>query len=119
MRFAVYTFDGTIQRILDCPLSELPYNLAPDEGAEVCGPDVFDDTHWMGVDELVAIRPKEDYSLDALPLPCAVTIEGVEYPCTEQPTFEFDAPGRYLIRVDAGPRYLIKEFTLENSPLLA
>jgi hypothetical protein len=69
-----------------------------------------DDTHYVNLDGEPKIMPKEDYTLEALPLPCTVTIEEVEYLCTEQPTFEFNYPGTYTVSVDAGPRYLVKEF---------
>lgn len=59
------------------------------------------------------VYPAEDYSLAAVPLPCTITIEGVEYECHEQPVFEFDAPGTYVIKVDAGPRYLKKVFNYD------
>lgn len=62
------------------------------------------------------IKRRTDYTLNHLPLPCLVTIEGVEYEVTKQPTFEFDVPGTYTIQVDAGPRYLKKEFTLDYQP---
>lgn len=58
------------------------------------------------------LAPKADYTLDALPLPCTVTIEGVEYSVTEQPTFAFNYPGTYTISVDAGVRFLAKEFEI-------
>ena len=57
-----------------------------------------------------SILPKQDYELDCLPLPCTITIEGVSYHITEQPTFEFDVEGEYIIEVDAGVEYLKKEF---------
>ncbi len=59
--------------------------------------------------------PCADYLVGALPLPCTVTIEGVEYPCTAQPTFAFNYPGDYEIRVNAGFRYLEKTFVI-NQP---
>lgn len=59
------------------------------------------------------ILPKSDYTLDTLPLPCTLTIEGVDYYCTEQPTFEFNYPGVYKIKVDAGAAFLKKEFEID------
>ncbi len=53
---------------------------------------------------------REDYTLDALPIPCVATIEGVAYDITEQDSFEFEDPGIYVIEIDAGSRYLKKEF---------
>ncbi|MCT7656177.1 hypothetical protein MBH78_19185 [Oceanimonas sp. NS1] len=88
-------------------------NINPGESALPCSDGVDDDTHWVE-HATGTVRVKGDYPLNALPLPCTVTIEGVAYPCTEQPTFEFAAPGNYLIQVDAGPRYLKKEFSLDN-----
>lgn len=58
-------------------------------------------------------EPKKEFTLSALPLPCTVTIEGVEYLCKTQPVFEFDVPGTYQIAVDAGPRYLNKVFSYD------
>lgn len=57
-----------------------------------------------------------DYTLEALPLPCTVTIEGIDYPVTEQPTFEFNAEGVYTITVDAGYKYPVKEFEIDYQP---
>ena len=55
---------------------------------------------------------REDYTLDALPIPCVATIEGIVYEITEQKSFEFEDPGTYVIEIDAGSRYLKKEFTV-------
>lgn len=57
-----------------------------------------------------------DYEYGEMPLPCVITIDNKTYNITEQPTFEFDAPGTYTIKVDAGPRYLKKEFTIAYQP---
>lgn len=60
-------------------------------------------------------RACEDYSLDALPLPCEIVIEGVEYSVTEQPEFEFDAPGEYRVLVKPrNGQFKVKEFSIEN-----
>lgn len=61
--------------------------------------------------------PRIDYSIDALPLPCKVIIDGVEYDVTEQPTFEFDAPGTYLITVEPDdPKFMTKVFEYDYQP---
>lgn len=63
------------------------------------------------------VLKKESYELSALPLPCNIEIEGVAYGSVNtQPAFEFDAPGTYTIEVDAGPKYLRKEFTIDYQP---
>lgn len=73
-----------------------------------------DDTHYVELTHH-SIKPKQDYTLEALPLPCTVEIEGVRYPVEGQPDFEFDAPGRYEIEVDAGPAYLRKTFYVDQA----
>ncbi|GAA3704449.1 hypothetical protein GCM10022421_09070 [Oceanisphaera sediminis] len=115
--FALYLASGEITRLVDAPLFVVAAQLQEGELAAWVDDDVRDDTHW--IDDAATPQPKADYTLEALPIPCTVTIEGVEYHCTEQPEFEFDAPGTYVILVDAGPRYLRKEFNIENTPLLA
>lgn len=60
------------------------------------------------------VRLRKDYSFNALPLPCTLIIEGVEYPCNEQPEISFDAPGEFTVIVEAGGPYLRKEFRFEN-----
>jgi hypothetical protein len=76
---------------------------------------ISDEVHYVDLYTLTVLE-KQDFTLESLPLPCTVTIEGVEYPVTEQPTFEFSAPGIYLVQVDAGPAYLKKEFSLDYQP---
>lgn len=58
----------------------------------------------------MSIHPRQDYTLDALPLPCELTVEGQSYQVTEQPVFNFPLPGEYRIYVNAGVQYLEKEF---------
>ena len=65
--------------------------------------------HW--IDPVTRqVHALTDYTLDSLPLPCTLTIEGIEYACTEQPTFSFAQAGDYRIYVDAGPAYYKREF---------
>lgn len=116
MLYAIYSKEnGRINRLVSCPGSSLDLNVLAGEGVLPCPIGVTDATHYVK-DELGLVVPKEDYSLGCLPLPCTITIEGLTYNCTEQPTFEFDAPGIYTIRVDAGPMYLEKEFPLDYQP---
>ncbi len=63
----------------------------------------------------LTVKPRQDYSLDTLPLPCTLTIEGVQYPCEQQPELSFEQPGSYQISVDAGPAWLDKTFTIEQA----
>ena len=98
---------------------------APDDSNVVIQPDVVagagfiehpsqvdDEQYYVNLDTDPVIMPKGDYTLEALPLPCTVTIEGTEYAVTEQPTFAFNYPGTYLIKVDAGVQFLEKEFEI-------
>lgn len=62
---------------------------------------------------------KMDYTIEALPIPCTATIEGIEYQITEQPTFEFPAlpvAMSYTVSIDAGVQYLKKEFVINVDP---
>jgi hypothetical protein len=116
MMYAVYQISsGQILRLVSCPPSMLELNVPVDHSVVPVDPIGSDEAHW--VDHVTGtIHTKEDYPLEQLPLPCTVTIEGTEYPCAEQPVFEFDAPGEYVIEVDAGPRFLKKEFTYDYQP---
>ncbi len=56
-------------------------------------------------------------TLSALPVPCIITIRGMDYSCGESVAeLAFDQPGVYPVVVQAWP-YLNKEFTVENPPL--
>jgi hypothetical protein len=105
---------GQIDRILTCTEADFDLNIGEGE--------VYLEGRWSGAThyiEPVTLQPleKQDYVLEALPLPCTITIEGVVYTdITAQPTFEFSAPGAYIIEVDAGPAYLKKEFTYDYQP---
>lgn len=113
MRYAVYDMHtGEIRQTIDCSPKHL---VCPDEEgiAVVPVPDwVTDDLYYIEEEE--PHKKGDISSLQELPLPCTVLIEGVTYYCTEQPDFEFDAPGTYHVFVDAGPHYLRKEFIIEN-----
>lgn len=120
--FAIYDrVTGEIFSIIGAPDKthvEIQLEVISGAGYIEVDTDVQNDTHYV-ITETDEIALKGDYQLSGLPVPCAITIEGAEYHCTEQPEFEFDAPGTYIITVDAGPRYLKKEFVIENTPLLA
>lgn len=61
--------------------------------------------------ESLTIKKRRSYSIDLLPTPSTVIIEGIEYRVTEQPVFEFDTPGTYIIKVIPDDvQYLEKEF---------
>lgn len=115
MNAVIYdTTTGAILRAVSGPADHIP--LQCQEGESYAEDDTArDNTHYFDLDS-ETVQPKSDYALDALPLPCTVTIEGVEYTCTEQPTFEFNYPGTYLIKVDAGVAYLEKEFSFDYQP---
>lgn len=111
MKYAVYCMSsGAIRRILSCSPDHLLVNLSNGEEAVRVSDLVTDATHWV---DQGTLKERQDYTLTTLPLPCTITIEGVAYEVTEQPTFEFDLPGTYIIEVDAGPKYLKKEFEID------
>ncbi|MGY8872231.1 MAG: hypothetical protein ACKVJE_17480 [Pseudomonadales bacterium] len=71
------------------------------------------------VNSAMEVVPQGDYTLEALPLPCTATIEGVEYLLTQQESFTFtplDVEMAYVITIDAGVEYLKKEFTVNVDP---
>lgn len=108
---------GEATSILHCSSSIVLLNLKEGESAIPLPIGVVDIGGYYVAHELGTLVPKADYTLGTLPLPCTLTIEGVRYEnVTTQPTFEFDAPGAYIIQVDAGPQYLKKEFTLDYQP---
>lgn len=71
-----------------------------------------DDTYFVDPSTRTAYL-MGDYTLDTLPLPCVVEIDGLRYECAEQPQIAFAEPGMYTVSVDAGPRYLKKDFEVE------
>ncbi|MHB0820131.1 hypothetical protein ACYCFK_17875 [Stutzerimonas stutzeri] len=99
--------DGRIFRCVSCPPDQIGAQLAPGE-AYIQG-DAPDHLFYIDLVTKTVCR-KRDFSLDDLPLPCVVTIEGHSYQCSTQPEFEFDIPGIYEVRVDAGPQYLARVF---------
>lgn len=62
------------------------------------------------------IRKKQHFTLDSIPLPAVIEIEGERYEVTEQPEFSFDMPGNYEIIIDAGPAYYVETFEYAYSP---
>ena len=64
------------------------------------------------VTDALEVAPRQAYTLDALPLPCVLKIDGERYDITEQPSLSFEWPGTYVINViPASPAYLEMEFT--------
>lgn len=108
------TATGSIERFVEGTITT--FSLDCGEGEAWIEGEGSDTTHYVNLDADPVITPKGDYTLESLPLPCTVTIEGVEYAVTEQPTFSFNYPGTYIISVDAGVRYLQKEFEIDYQP---
>lgn len=116
MNYYVYDIDSgeVIHRMLG-PLEQLNGNVL--EGQSVIArEDIMPPSKIYAHHETGTLHEKADYTLDAIPLPATITIEGVSYEVTEQPTFEFDTPGVYIIQVDAGPHFLKKEFEIDYQP---
>jgi hypothetical protein len=114
LKAVIYNADGYILREYNGPETHVDIQVGKGELLlkHVSG---NSSTDYVDLDSLV-IKPKKDYDIDALPLPCNISIEGEIYHCTEQPEFEFDAPGMYTIEVDAGPQYLRKTFHVDYQP---
>lgn len=114
MNWLVYNVQsGQIVNFLLCPPSDLTLNISSGHSVVLGEWDIESEaTHYV-VHETGTLHEKADYTLDAIPLPATITIEGVTYEVSEQPTFEFDVPGTYNIQVDAGPKFLQKEFVID------
>lgn len=116
MNYVIYDiYNGIIQRNFQGPTNTVLGQLAENESV-ILSEGLVSQEDWHVDLQSGLLTPNNDFDLKNLPLPCNITIEGVTYQCTEQPDFEFDAPGKYTIAVDAGPKYLKKEFTLDYQP---
>lgn len=100
---------GEIRYAGDAPITTVGYPLEADEALLRCAAPIATDRYYVDLTG-PHLKARADYTLDALPLPCKVWIEGVEYDVTEQPTFAFSQPGTYEIVVDAGVKHLLKRF---------
>lgn len=75
-------------------------------------------SHYVSNGEVLP-RPQNGAYLDGmtlrgLPVPCTISINGVDYECTDTDAeLSFDQPGEYVVLVRAFPA-LDKEFTVEN-----
>lgn len=110
MRTTIYSLHtGEILRNVDADAANLAVQCGPDEGYILSASD--DATEYV---ELIHTRitPKGDYTVEDIPVPCNITIEGVEYSCSTTPVISFAEPGEYVVQVDAGHAYLKKEFVL-------
>lgn len=107
------TRDGRISRRIMCAPDQIEPQLAAGE-AYLEG-DQRDDQFYVDMASR-SVRPKRDFSLSALPLPCTLTIEGQQYRCATQPELMFDIPGTYRIAVDAGPQFKQKVFDYAYPP---
>lgn len=112
--YLVYNLStGRLDKQVVCPENHIAMQLSEEQGC-VEGSVTAGD-YYVDLVTLKAVK-QVSFELGALPLPCTVTIEGVSYECDAQPEFEFDVPGVYLIEVDAGPKYLRKEFSYAYPP---
>lgn len=106
--FCVYDKDSGVTKRGGICLVEFLQQQASDDTEKVAAI-----AYSPGFYENGSIHPFIDYSLESLPVPCTVVIEGIAYMVTEQATFEFNYPGTYQLCVDPGPRYLKKVFTID------
>ena len=105
--FAIYDNLGRISKMLQAPSED--YVLERGNFLEVFE-DGDDSSHYIDLSNHQFCR-KLDYSLEFIPLPSILTIEGIDYHVNSQPEFEFDTPGTYIINVvPESPKYLEKEF---------
>ncbi|WP_156899704.1 hypothetical protein [Marinobacterium litorale] len=106
-RFAIFNDDGRVisEQLQADSLSP------PENGVEI--ENSLDGEFYIEEGELKTCL---DFELSNLPLPCVLTIEGERYECSEQPELSFDAPGNYVIHVEAGPSYRKKVFEYAYYP---
>lgn len=107
---------GEVLRSIAAPANHIAKQCNPGE-SYVCKFGLAD-THYVDISTPGhPLREKDDdYTLEALPLPCVLTIEDIEYSIAEQPDgFGFDAPGRYEIECDPGVKYVKKTFYVDHN----
>lgn len=93
--------------------NNLLYVKAPDVDDSV---DLFTDYFWNGEWQQRIPNPTtlQDNTLENLPTPCIIEINGEEYPCeSTTATLEFASPGPFLVRVKRLP-YKDKEFIIAD-----
>ena len=105
---------GRVDRKISGSVTINPDNqLFAGESWIVCDDDTDESAVWVDINSVPAvIAQRQTYTLDALPLPCVLKIDGERYDITEQPSLSFEWPGTYVINViPASPAYLEMEFT--------
>lgn len=70
-------------------------------------------THYVDL-ETKLVLPKQDYTLQTLPLPCDITVEGITQTIVKQPTrYNFNSSAEYVLMIEPHDvRYLLREFTV-------
>ena len=112
--FCHYAVNGEIKMYGSCAQEQLQHQEFAECTLAVLGQDFIapQEPHYMAEGELLTLR--KDYELLDIPLPCTISIEGVQYAVTEPPTFTFDAPGSYDIFVrPADAQYRDKVLIIE------
>ena len=114
--FCHYAESGEIKMYGSCAQDDLPLQSFSGCTMAILGQSflVPEEPHYMAEGEI--LTPCVDYDLLSLPIPCLITIEGIEYEVTELPTFSFDAPGTYdLYIVPGDARFKDKVISYESS----
>jgi len=108
------TSTGRVDRKISGSATINPDNqLFAGESWIVCDDDTDESAVWVDIYRVpIAIAQRQAYTLDALPLPCTLKIDGERYNITEQPELSFEWPGAYAINViPESPAFLEMEFT--------
>ncbi len=117
IRVAFYNLvTGRIRATMEGSPEQIGANVLDGESYKVItsfNSDVSDETHYVDIEsEWHGIAQRQAYTLDALPLPCTLKIDGERYDITEQPDLSFEWPGAYVINViPESPAFLEMEFT--------
>jgi hypothetical protein len=101
--------DGRILYHARMPYAMFPFQSPPPGGRFVVGFGSAE-THYVKGDEVLE-RPASTAVLDgmtlkSLPVPCTITLEGVEHDCTDDTCeLSFSHPGTYTVTVSAWPMF--------------
>jgi hypothetical protein len=114
--YCLYTLTGKIIQYGTCPAKDLALQVMVPDRLKALPNTFLEPSEQHYIDENAAHVVCDDYDLSTLPIPCLITIEGVEYSITEPPVFSFDAPGIYdLYVVPGNARYKDKVISFEYS----
>ena len=118
INYCFYWPDGEIAMYGSCPVTDLSFQAMEGYKVKNLGKDFKMPEVLHHINDAGDYTQCETYTVDTIPVPCEIHIEGVKYNIGESdptPTFEFDAPGTYTIHVNAGAKYTREEFNVDQA----